>query len=531
MGADRTSARATPARFAAVLGHLVVAVAVTAPLAWRASRLPLGTELTSTVPQFNLWTLEWTAQRLPHGLSGWWDAPIFWPQRGAFAFSEPQPLTGLAFALARPALGSVGTYSWLLILTIALNGLTGAALARRLGAGAVPSFLAGVLAQTLPFVFAEFGVFQLVAVWPLLAATACVIAWLDEPRFRHAALLGLSLAAAVGTCGYYALLFGLCLAVAAPVAIDRTWARDWRARVSGIALAAGMLLAVAGPFALGQQNRLSGRRWLDVTILDGSAVWQDWAPGGPYWPGVPLLVLASAGLAIGWRQRSSRVLATMGLAAFVFSLGSQLSVLGFRPWVFLTDHVDALARLRSPFRAAAVAQLMLVALSAGTLQWLWTRRAIPMRAAAPLLVVAAVLTSGFGPGRLAPGPPKPGAWAAWLSEHRDGKPVAFLPFAPTGAVADFHPTTTRMLQSIDTGHPMVNGYSGFFPADHRELAQALWAFPDRRSVTELQARGVRYVVVEASTWSTFDQRIAQVLGITVLVKDRDAYLLHVPISD
>ena len=444
MEADRTSAEPTrPARFAAVLGHLAVAIAVTAPLAWRANRLPLGTEPTATVPEFNLWTLEWTAQRLPHGLSGWWDAPIFWPQRGAFAFSEPQPLTGLAFALARPMLGNVATYSWLIILTIALNGLAGAAVARRLGAGAAPAFLVGALAQVLPFVFAQFGVFQLVVVWPLLAATACLIAWLDEPRVRHAALLGLSLAAAVGTCGYYALLFGLCLAFAAPAAIDRTWARDWRPRVSGIVLATGVLLALAGPFARGQQNRLSGRRWLDVTISDGSATWQDWAPGGPYWPGVPLLVLASAGLAIGRRQRSTRVLATIGLAAFVFSLGSQLSLLGFRPRVFLTDHLDALARLRSPFRAAAVTQLMLVALSAVALQWLWSRRAIPMRAAAVLLVVGAVLTSGFGPGRLAPGPPKPGTWAAWLTEHPDGKPVAFLPFAPTGAVSrSFRPAAS-----------------------------------------------------------------------------------------
>ena len=174
---------------------------------------------------------------------------------------------------------------------------------------------------------------------------------------------------------------------------------------------------------------------------------------------------------------------------------------------------------------------MLVALSAGALRWLWTRRAIPVRAAAPLLVIGALFSSGFGPGQLDPGPPRPGAWATWPTAHGDGRPVAFLPFAPTGAVADFEVTTTRMLQSIDTGHPMVNGYSGFFPADHRELAQALRTFPDHRSVTELQARRVRYVVVAAGTWNNFDQRVAEVLGIKVLIHDRDAYLLRVPISD
>ena len=95
------------------VGHLLTAVAVTAPLAWRPGRLPLGTEPVATVPRFNLWTLSWTADRLTHGFAGWWDAPIFWPQRGAFAFSEPQPLTGLAFSAVRPLTGAAGGYAFL----------------------------------------------------------------------------------------------------------------------------------------------------------------------------------------------------------------------------------------------------------------------------------------------------------------------------------------------------------------------------------------------------------------------------------
>ncbi len=128
----------------------------------------------ATVPRFNLWTLSWTADRLPHGFAGWWDAPIFWPQPGTFAFSEPQPLTGVAFALARPFAGSAGSYAAVLIATVTLNGLAGAALARRLGADRVPAFLAGVLAQALPFTMDQLGVLQLLAVWPLLAATAAL---------------------------------------------------------------------------------------------------------------------------------------------------------------------------------------------------------------------------------------------------------------------------------------------------------------------------------------------------------------------
>ena len=113
----------------------------------------------------------------PHLLQGWWDAPIFWPTGGAFAFSEPQPLTGAAFALLRPVAGDVGAYSLLLIGAVALNGLAAAALARRLGAtggGRAPWWRAR---QATPFVFDQLGVLQLTMIWPLFAASVPLLAW------------------------------------------------------------------------------------------------------------------------------------------------------------------------------------------------------------------------------------------------------------------------------------------------------------------------------------------------------------------
>lgn len=515
-------------RLAGPVGHLVIAIAATAPLAWNLERLPLGTEPTRTVPQFNLWTLEWTADRLPHGLAGWWDAAIFWPQRGAFAFSEPQPLTGAAFALVRPLFGSVAAYSAILVLTVALNGVTGAALARRLGAGPVPAFLAGVLAQALPFTFDQLGVLQLTALWPLLAATACLVAWLEQPRRRHAALLGLSVTAAVGTCGYYALLYVLCLLLAAPIAIDRTWLTDRRARIAGVLVAAAPVLLLTGPIAVGQQERLDGHRWSTATIAAGSASWPDWTPTGSLWPGSVLVALAVAGLVIGRRRRSTRLLVALAAASLVASLGTNLSFLGLRPWPFLVEHVDAVARLRSPFRAAAVTQLALAGLAAPALGWLWTRRSVAARVAAPVLVAVAVLTAGLGAGTLVDPPPVPGRWATWLADHPDGGAVAFLPFVPGRRARDFAPTTTRMLQNLDTGHPMLNGYSGFFPSDHTDLRDDLRGFPDERSLDALQRHGTRYVVITPATFDRFDRRIATDLGLTVILHDDDAYLVRVP---
>lgn len=511
----------------AALGHLAVAIAVTAPLAWRAGRLPLGHEPVATVPQFNLWTLRWTASRIPHGFAGWWDAPIFWPHHGAFAFSEPQPLTGIAFALVRPLVGDVHGYAVVLIAALALNGIAGAALARRLGATPMVAFGAGVLAQTLPFAFAQLGVLQLLALWPMLAALSCALAWLDDPRPRHAVLLGLALAAEVWTCGYYAVLFALCLLVSAPFAVDGRWRADWQVRVAGASVALGVAGLLSAPIVVGQQQQLGDRRWLDATILAGSARWQDWAPGGRLWPGLPLVALAVAGAAVSRRDRSTRVLAAVAGAAFVASFGARLSIVGIHPWVVLTDHLTAVARLRSPYRAAALVQLALVALAVPALRWLWAHRSLVVRTAAPALVLVSVLVSGPGSGRLVAPPPEPGAWATYLGAHPNGA-VVFLPFASGPRVADFEPTTGRMLQALDTGHPMLNGYSGFFPPDHALVAAALRGWPDDRSDAVLADARVAYVVITDEAFGSIDRRVARERGWKVLVHDADGWLLQAP---
>ena len=87
----------------------------TFPCVHLGDRIPIGQEPSATVPFFNVWSLTWTAQRLPHLLHGWWDAPIFWPSHGTYASSELQPLTGLGFALLRPAVGPAAAYGLLLL--------------------------------------------------------------------------------------------------------------------------------------------------------------------------------------------------------------------------------------------------------------------------------------------------------------------------------------------------------------------------------------------------------------------------------
>ena len=87
-----------PAREAlAVIGTFgAVAVAATWPLV-----LCLGDALPISLergPLLNSLILAWGADRLLHGLQGWWDLPIFHPYTYGLAFSEN--LLGIAFFTA-----------------------------------------------------------------------------------------------------------------------------------------------------------------------------------------------------------------------------------------------------------------------------------------------------------------------------------------------------------------------------------------------------------------------------------------------
>jgi hypothetical protein len=53
-----------------------------------------------------------------------------------------------------------------------------------------------------------------------------------------------------------------------------------------------------------------------------------------------------------------------------------------------------------------------------------------------------------------------------------------------------------MLQALRHGHPLLNGYSGFFPAAADVVVDALKKFPDVRSKRLLARVPVRFVVVE-----------------------------------
>ena len=166
----------------------------------------------------------------------------------------------------------------------------------------------------------------------------------------------------------------------------------------------------------------------------------------------------------------------------------------------LVDHVDAFGHLRSPFRATTLAQVSLAVLAALGIDTLWSG---PSRTLGPAAVgvalVLAVATTDLGPGHLVALPDHDTRWIDWLSDHPGGAVVA-LPPAPGPDEEDFEATTAAMVQSLEHGHPLVNGYSAFFPSRDEVLRERLAAFPTDAIVQKLRREHVSYAIADSDWW-------------------------------
>lgn len=148
------------------LAYLAIALLASWPLCCSAtSTISIGFEGEGTVALLNVWTLWWNVDRLAAFGAGYWNAPIFYPTEGTFAFSEAQP----TMALLAPVVWLTGSrvlaynvYFWLIL---SLNGWASQRLFRRLGHCAWVAFCGGVICQMLPFVWWQSGVVQLMTLF------------------------------------------------------------------------------------------------------------------------------------------------------------------------------------------------------------------------------------------------------------------------------------------------------------------------------------------------------------------------------
>jgi hypothetical protein len=491
------------------------------------SHLPLGGLSDPVVPWFNLWTLEWNADRLQHGYTQYWNAPLFYPSTDSFALSEPQGLTGLLFAPLSWLLGSVAAYNLTLESLLVLNALAARRWLRVTGVSSMSATLAGALVLGLPFVHRELGVLQLCALFPVLFGFAelCRLSSTQAPWAL--VRLGLCVAAAVWSCVYYALFFATLLLPAALLLVrrDLRWLQLAAAGVSSLLL----VFCLCWPLLAAQRRAVSDFSRSSAAIHAGSAsAWSYLQPPArsalgrclPAWsrseqrrtlyPGAMLFGLALVG---AWRARRAETRRFMGycagilVMALLLSFGTRLRIGAFVPYETLVQHVlPGYAQLRSPYRAAVFVQLLLVMFAGFGLDALAERAAHLHRVAAhgiPALCVLLALLELLPvpqPLRRFPHEALAEPWIAWLAQHPGGA-VAMVPPVNGTKVAAYDLTVLAMLQSLRHGHPLVNGYSGFFPPESDRLMSLLRRFPAPNCLRALRRHAVRYVVVD-KRWAT-----------------------------
>lgn len=562
--------------------YAVLAVATTWPLVRSLEhQLVIGTEVAKTVPMFNAWTIWWNIDRASVGFSGYWDSPIFYPAGNTFAMSEPQPITAAMLPARWLGYGVIATANLYLLLSLVLNGWFTERLLRTFGGGGLVAVGSGVAMVLLPVVHWQIGVMQLVPLWGLIWTYWALLRvarrvssddlFLSTKRRSGLAVVGgfevgLAFSASMMTCVHHALFLALLL-VGVVLALGRAWMR-WDVWLTFIVAGLTVLLLCGGlVLHLREMSATYAFTRPAETIAQLSAWGRDYMAvygqtylqwneqlGRPYWfmnPGWLKVLFAVVGICCGlWApawfvrrtaltkaglRRWTSMLLVSAVLAFLFSLGTYLTIFGWQPWWTIVNWVPGFAQVRNVFRFCYFFQLVVVLLAGqgvfalgcwlsgrflsgrlesdevatgddrseagaklGKLRWLGIGMLgiVSMIAALdpwpPRLKLAAVFAVESRR-----------EWVEFLGERLAASPskygngVLCLPMARANDVRDFEVTTEWMLLGSGHGGWLVNGYSGFFPPQYFATRNTILQQGITNDLVEqLFSQGVRWIVVD-----------------------------------
>ena len=507
---SRSSAREA---LAVIGGFGAVAIVATWPLALRlGDALPVG----FNDPLLNTTILAWGADRLLHGLEGWWDLPFFHPYTNTLGFSET--LLGIALFSA-PLQWLTGdpvvVYNLVYLASYVLAGGGMYLLARSLTGNRLAAGVAGVL-----FVFVPFRAQEAEHLQSLMYGWLPIGLWALHRYFatgRRAALAGFAAAFVLAglSNGHFFFFFAPVVVIVAGIeVIFRVRSRP--RMLIDLPVAAALMFAAVAPVISGYlaTRDLYGTQRSRQEVLSFAANTVAWLD-----PGYCLAVCAVGGLlAAALRRganrdavRTDRRIAVMytlvAMAGVALALGPEPTINGVRlmssgPYDWLRGVVPGLDGLRVPRRAIIITLLALSVLAAFGVRFLLDR--LPRRPGQVLALFLCVLAIAEG-GNYRPlplvafeTPPSLQAAEAWL---RDRPPGAVISLPAIGLrQRDYEGDLRAMYGTLTHGHPVMNGSSGFFPPLYWFFysSGALETFDDYDYgdvLRGLRALGVRYVIV------------------------------------
>jgi len=507
------------------LFFLVATVVTTYPLILRASyALPGGL----ADPALVTFLLAWDADRLAHGLHGFWDAPFLYPHQHTVAYAEH--MFGVAIFTAPLqwlTRNAVLVYNVAFVGAYVLAGAGMYALTRELFGRKDAALLAAIA-----FVFNPYRASQITHLQVLMAGWMPIALWALHRYLATGstrALAGFAIAFVLQALSNGYFLFFFSIATAVVIAAELVRPRLPRARIVGDLAAAGIGIGAAlTPFAW-MYIRVQRERSLDRgtdDLLYYSAQIADYfkiAPGGWSWggllaPGGPerqlflgLIAMAFAGVALLMAVRSRGewlryvvTYAVVTLVALWISMGPGDHD-PWRPYDLLYRVVPGFSGMRVPARLATLVDLGLVVLAAAGAARVLAR--LPRGAA--LVTTAALGLLVVVEGRLVasidPFPP--------IQRRLDRAAYEWLRDSPPGAAIelsiaqqnDFHPyTLIYQFNTLLHGHPIVNGYTGWTSGLQEFLGGPASPFREpghvREALEALRAIGVQYVLLH---WWTY----------------------------
>ena len=519
---------------AVFLVFCALAVAWTWPLAARMSwRIPHD----PGDPLLVTWMMWWNTQAVPL-TAAWWDAPIFFPLRGAFALSEHVLGMTIVTTPIQLAGGSaLFAYNAALLFSFALSGFFAFLLVRQLTGSTPVAFCAGLAYGFAPYRASQLSHLQvLTSQWMPLALYA-LHRYLDTPRMALLVLFGAAVLIQGLSHGYYIFFFAVLFAG------WLAWFVDWRQTPRrGLAIIAAYIVASL-PLVpiLWTYREVQGRLGLSRSlpeILQYSAsfdAFRNVPPMLAFWPdgkaqtgenylftGVTVVALFFVGIIVAI-ARADRGPLRRGFLQRAPAARSGV------------DDLRDQRRSRPPFTFYALATLLMYALAMGPappgsglralahpytlLIWLPGFTGLRVAARFAMLGVLCLSTAaGLALHRITMLWPRaqrlviPLALAGivvdgWMHPMPLGVPPGRLelPSIPHAAILELPADDARvsiaaMYRSMTHGYPVINGYSGYTPPHYTILTDSMYR-DDPSAVVEL-ARGRPLIIVISDRWDT-----------------------------
>ena len=499
-------------RIKALLSATALLTVMTVIVTWPQARY-MSTRVAAHGDVFlSMWRLQWITHALSTDVRHLFDGNIFFPHTRTLAYTDATLLEGLlAFPFLLTHANPVLVYNVLLLGGIITSGVGMFLLARHLTGSADAALVAAAIFTLAPYRIEHFMHLELQwTVWMPLALWG-VHRIYESGALRYGALTGAFLGLQLISCMYYGAFLGIlvgALAVLLAIAQPRLVRAAAGPLLLGAALPAAVIFIYGQPYLAnarelgtrgpGEIAGFSAQLISYVTAPEGNWLWGSTATRfhGEELRLLPGATAAALALAAFFHRSRRMVWIYAALTALAFELS-----LGFNGWLYrwLYGHIWVFEAFRAPARLAILVCCALSVLAAFGVQYLQAR-APGTRWRRTVLIAALVFVaveSGSAPMRLLA---VPRAVPDVYKVLKSLDPSVVIEFP----IVDWDLTPFYMYWSAAHWDPLVNGYSGYRPADYAATLDYMQTFPDDESIWRLRELHVRYILVHGFFYKPSD---------------------------